>query len=154
MKSAKLCLVLLAIASILILAPVAVIPNWFYAVPLAALVGGMYWLFARLRRFKLFLLLLLPVLFVGLEATLRINSFHRTVKYERRGDLLFTPKPSQQAVAKMLGCSPRHVYRLSDSGQMPRPLRLGSLVRWSEKSIETWIFDGCRPVRQLKVGAR
>jgi excisionase family DNA binding protein len=48
-----------------------------------------------------------------------------------------------QAVAKMLGCSARHVYRLSDSGKMPGPVRLGSLVRWSKASIEEWIAAGC-----------
>ena len=34
-----------------------------------------------------------------------------------------------QAVAEMLGCSPRHVYRLSDAGRMPAPLKLGP---WSD----------------------
>ena len=58
------------------------------------------------------------------------------------------------AVASMLGCSPRHIYRLSDSGRMPGPLRLGALVRWNRASIESWIADGCRPVRQVKGGVR
>ncbi len=31
------------------------------------------------------------------------------------------------AVAEMLGCSARHVYRLSDAGKMPAPVKLGSL---------------------------
>ena len=53
-----------------------------------------------------------------------------------------------QAVAEMLDCSARHVYRLSDAGKMPAPLRLGSLVRWSRQSIETWICDGCPPCRK------
>jgi excisionase family DNA binding protein len=47
------------------------------------------------------------------------------------------------AVAEMLGCSPRHVYRLSDSGKMPGPVRLGSLVRWSATAIREWIAAGC-----------
>ena len=58
-----------------------------------------------------------------------------------------------QAVAKMLGCSQRHVYRLSDAGRMPVPVKLGSLVRWSKSSIEDWIVDGCKPVRLVKGGA-
>ena len=36
-----------------------------------------------------------------------------------------------QAVAELLDCSPRHVYRLSDSGRMPAPLKLGALCRWN-----------------------
>jgi len=53
-----------------------------------------------------------------------------------------------QAVAEMLGCSVRHVYRLADRGAMPSPLRLGSLVRWSKASVETWIADGCPSCRK------
>ena len=46
-------------------------------------------------------------------------------------------------VAKLLGCSTRHVYRLSDGDKMPSPLRLGALVRWSRAAIEHWIAEGC-----------
>lgn len=52
-----------------------------------------------------------------------------------------------QSVASMLGCSSRHVYRLSDAGKMPAPLRLGSLVRWRKSEVDTWIEGGCRAVR-------
>jgi len=47
------------------------------------------------------------------------------------------------AVAELLDCSSRHVYRLSDTGRMPAPVRLNSLVRWSRKAIEDWIASGC-----------
>ena len=51
-------------------------------------------------------------------------------------------------VAAMLGCSSRHVYRLSDRAAMPRPTKLGNvLVRWNRSDIEQWIADGCRPIR-------
>jgi excisionase family DNA binding protein len=50
-------------------------------------------------------------------------------------------------VAELLGCSTRHVYRLSDAGKMPRPVKLGALVRWNRSAIESWIDQGCRPVR-------
>jgi len=46
-------------------------------------------------------------------------------------------------VGELLNCSPRHVYRLADAGKMPRPLRLGSLVRWNRESINDWIAAGC-----------
>ena len=59
-----------------------------------------------------------------------------------------------QAVAHLLGCSARHVYRLCDSGKMPDPVRLGSLVRWRRTTgdpitgIEDWIAAGCPVVRK------
>ena len=52
-----------------------------------------------------------------------------------------------RAVAALLGCSPRHVYRLSDAGKMPAPMRLGALVRWSRTSLDAWLASGCKPVR-------
>jgi len=58
-------------------------------------------------------------------------------------------------VASLLGCSTRHVYRMSDAGKMPRPIRLGSLVRWSRASIDEWIAERCPPIRaRTKGGAR
>jgi excisionase family DNA binding protein len=59
-----------------------------------------------------------------------------------------------QAVAEMLGCSQRHVYRLSDAGKMPAPLKLGALVRWSAATIRDWIDQGCPAVRQVKGASR
>ena len=53
------------------------------------------------------------------------------------------------SIAEFLDCSTRHVYRLSDSGRMPKPIKLGSLVRWSLRTgdpmtgIEDWIEAGC-----------
>jgi excisionase family DNA binding protein len=48
-----------------------------------------------------------------------------------------------RAVAKLLGCSPRHVNRLAEAGAMPAPLRLGALVRWSAQTVQEWIEAGC-----------
>ena len=59
-----------------------------------------------------------------------------------------------QSVADMLGCSPRHVYRLSDAGRMPAPVKLGSLVRWSAVAIQQWIDQGCPSIRNLKGAGR
>ena len=41
------------------------------------------------------------------------------------------------------GCSTRHVYRLADAGRMPRPIKLGTLVRWRRAELEAWIGAGC-----------
>jgi excisionase family DNA binding protein len=50
--------------------------------------------------------------------------------------------------ARLLRCSVRHIYRLTDSGAMPRPVRLGQLVRWSRRVLLEWLANGCRPVRR------
>ena len=53
-------------------------------------------------------------------------------------------------VATMLGCSARHVHRLTDRGAMPRPTKLGDvLVRWRRAEIESWIAGGCPRVRTI-----
>ena len=59
-----------------------------------------------------------------------------------------------QAVAETLGCSPRHVYRLSDAGKMPGPVKLGSLVRWFASAIREWVAQGCPSVRNMKGAGR
>lgn len=53
-----------------------------------------------------------------------------------------------QAVAGLLGISPRTVYRLSDAGRMPGPVKLGSLVRWNRAAIDEWIAAGCPRVER------
>jgi len=53
-----------------------------------------------------------------------------------------------QAVAELLDCSQRHIYRLSDAGRMPAPVKLGALVRWSKSAIEEWIAAGCPSCRK------
>jgi excisionase family DNA binding protein len=52
-----------------------------------------------------------------------------------------------RAVAALLDCSARHVYRLCDGGKMPPPIRLGVLVRWRRQDIEAWLSGGCKPCR-------
>jgi len=54
-------------------------------------------------------------------------------------------------VARMLSCSARTVYRLTDSGRVPRPVKLGSLVRWPRETIEQWIAQGCLRANQEEV---
>lgn len=53
-----------------------------------------------------------------------------------------------------IGCSTRHVYRLADSGRMPKPIKLGALIRWPRAVIEQWIADGCPHVRNASKGGK
>jgi excisionase family DNA binding protein len=51
-------------------------------------------------------------------------------------------------VARMLNCSARTVYRLTDSGRIPRPVKLNALVRWPREVIERWVASGCPDQRK------
>jgi prophage regulatory protein len=51
-------------------------------------------------------------------------------------------------VARLLGVSSRHVYRLADGGRMPRPVKLGGSVRWDRQAIELWLEKGCPQVEK------
>ena len=55
-------------------------------------------------------------------------------------------------VAAVLRCSPRSVYRLIGSGRVPPPCRFGSLMRWTPATIETWVAEGCPPLRRAPRG--
>lgn len=57
-----------------------------------------------------------------------------------------------EQVGHVCGCSPAHVRRLADAGRMPAPVKVGVLVRWSRRAIESWIASGCP--RAAKGGAR
>ena len=54
-------------------------------------------------------------------------------------------------VARMLCCSARTIYRLTDSGRMPQPVRLGALIRWPRQTIENWIHLGCPRAKDMEV---
>ncbi len=51
-------------------------------------------------------------------------------------------------IARLLSCSKQHVRRMADSGLMPRPLKLGALVRWNRAEVENWIAAGCPDQRR------
>ena len=40
-------------------------------------------------------------------------------------------------VARLCGCSPRTIYRLSDGGKMPRPVKIGRWCGGSERQSST-----------------
>jgi excisionase family DNA binding protein len=39
----------------------------------------------------------------------------------------------------LLGCSARTVRRMSSNGELPKPIRVASLVRWRRSEIQAWI---------------
>jgi len=56
-----------------------------------------------------------------------------------------------RTVADIFGCSPRHIYRITDAGRIPAPVKLGALVRWPRAAIEEWIAAGCPACRQRAI---
>lgn len=59
-----------------------------------------------------------------------------------------------RAVAGLLNVSSRTVYRLADAGRMPRPVKLGQLVRWRRAELAEWLNAGCPTVRTTRGAAR
>lgn len=53
---------------------------------------------------------------------------------------------SVRKVAELLGCSSRHIYRLCDAGKMPRPIKLGTLVKWRRSELVKWLDSNCPAV--------
>lgn len=51
-----------------------------------------------------------------------------------------------RSAAALLSVSPRHLYRMADSGRCPPPIRLGNCVRWHRGELLQWLADGCPPV--------
>ena len=58
------------------------------------------------------------------------------------------PEPNEQLaltandVARLLGISRAHVFRLQNSGRLPKPIRLGRAVRWPRANLEAWLEAG------------
>lgn len=46
-------------------------------------------------------------------------------------------------LAVRLSCSTRHVRRLAATGRIPRPIKLGALLRWLKSDIDQWLAAGC-----------
>jgi len=46
-------------------------------------------------------------------------------------------------ITARLRCSRRHFLRLVERGLAPKPLKLGTLLRWRQETIEIWIAAGC-----------
>lgn len=65
------------------------------------------------------------------------------VSQNRPGELI-----NIDVLAKRLDCSSRHVRRLVDSGRIPRPIKLGALLRWIRADIDQWIASGCPSCRK------
>ncbi len=59
---------------------------------------------------------------------------------------------SADELAGQLKMSPRSVWRLESAGKIPRPIRLGRLVRWSQEEITRWITAGAPSRHEWEAG--
>ena len=41
-----------------------------------------------------------------------------------------------EEIAQLLSCSPKHVRRMAERGQLPKPVHVGRLQRWPQEAIE------------------
>jgi excisionase family DNA binding protein len=46
-------------------------------------------------------------------------------------------------VAKLLQLSERTVWAMANKNAMPKPIKLGTRVRWAEEEIHAWVMAGC-----------
>jgi prophage regulatory protein len=48
-----------------------------------------------------------------------------------------------EQLAATLQVSKRTLWRMRSAGQMPRPIRIGGVVRWRRDEVAAWIAAGC-----------
>ena len=61
------------------------------------------------------------------------------------------PEPellSTKAAAALLGIGERTLWRFSNCGRAPAPIKLGGAVRYRRRDLLAWIDDGCPDLRE------
>ena len=51
-------------------------------------------------------------------------------------------------VAQELSLSTRQIYRLSEAGKMPPPMKIGGSNRWDMDAISQWISSRCPRIQE------
>ncbi|MDX2199399.1 MAG: helix-turn-helix domain-containing protein [Phycisphaerae bacterium] len=59
-----------------------------------------------------------------------------------------------EELARELRCSPRHVRRMVERGELPEPKRVGKLLRWPRAELVDWLAGGHASRRNGDGGAR
>lgn len=77
------------------------------------------------------------------------NNFEQpTITGQKTSPVAPTVLIAIEDVAAILGCSTRHVRRLVNSNRIPRPVKLGALLRWIKTDVDQWIAAGCPNCRK------
>lgn len=71
----------------------------------------------------------------------------RTKKTER-GDRITAVLLKSPEVAKMLGISEQHLFRLNAAKKIPAPIKLGKSIRWRKAELINWISSGAPDLKQ------
>ncbi len=83
-----------------------------------------------------------PILsFVVIEKTF----FDRKVQFMNENQLLTATQ-----VGLMLALSKQQIFRLNSSGKLPRPIKIGGVVRWLLTDIARWQILGCPDRREFE----
>lgn len=51
-------------------------------------------------------------------------------------------------LAKYLGVSRATLFRLRAAGRMPKPVKVGGIVRWRVEDVREWVDAGCPPLNE------
>lgn len=98
--------------------------------------------------------LLAPVIRQALAPVADVDEDKRIARLRTSQNAIFAgAKPPEdqgllidsQEAAKLLKVSPRTLWRMQTSGEMPAPIRLGRAVRWSAEVLKKWVDAGCPP---------
>ena len=47
-----------------------------------------------------------------------------------------------KSLGQILSLSKRQIFRLNSCGKLPKPIRIGGSVRWSQSTISQWLAIG------------
>ncbi|MBA2116676.1 hypothetical protein HOV93_38680 [Planctomycetes bacterium FF15] len=86
-------------------------------------------------------------------ATIGIGTSERTPSKEasRHANYGGTPPEDESLLVdskqacKLLKISERKLWQMWNSGLMPKPTKIGRVVRWSRQALIEWILAGCPP---------
>jgi predicted DNA-binding transcriptional regulator AlpA len=56
---------------------------------------------------------------------------------------------SVDELSRMLGISPRSIWRRLSAGELVEPVRIGNCTRWRLDEVKAWIAAGCPSSAQL-----
>jgi predicted DNA-binding transcriptional regulator AlpA len=61
----------------------------------------------------------------------------------RTNDAIEPVMITARQLAVLLQVSTRQVWRMLSVGRVPKPIRVGGIVRWRMAEVENWIAEGC-----------
>jgi excisionase family DNA binding protein len=86
---------------------------------------------------------------IDLQREARVRALHANFAGQKmpedRGLLIDT-----SAARKLLNVSARTIWTMTQTGKMPKPIRVGRLVRWSYEELQAWVKAGGPPTSEWK----